>query len=92
MKKAVQENEFLVQVVRPVFEMATIRVRAGSEEEAHLLAIEQATELPANAWSNTFSSEDYTYDCVTVLEVEGDDEDELADSMAGAVKSQPCYG
>jgi hypothetical protein len=43
MKKAVQENEFLVQVVRPVFEMATIRVRAGSEEEAQLLAIEQAT-------------------------------------------------
>ncbi|MBK7235999.1 MAG: hypothetical protein IPI02_10335 [Sterolibacteriaceae bacterium] len=79
-KKAANEYEYLVQVLRPVFELATIRVRAGCEEEAQLLAVEQAAEIPAGDWLHKFSSEDYAYDCVTVLEVEGDRENANEDA------------
>lgn len=86
MNEAVQESEFLVQVLRPVFELATIRVRAGSEEDAQLLAVEQASKLPANAWISAFSSQDYACDCAAVVELEGDNDADAADCMASDTK------
>ena len=87
MTKAVHENEFVVQVVRPVFQSTTVRVRADSEEEARLLAVEEASALPATEWTGAFSSEDYTYDCVSVAEIDDDD----ADAVDCGVESDTKY-
>jgi hypothetical protein len=65
-----EQETYLVRVVRPVFQVAYLEVEAQSEAQACGAALQSATTLPDDQWAGRFNPEDHVFDVHCVRESE----------------------
>lgn len=67
-KGPVVQEEFYVKLMRPVFQIAVVAIKAETAKEAASIALEQARDLEETKWSGRFDPKHYAYDVQDVID------------------------
>lgn len=64
------DHQFLVKLMRPIFQTTVVSVDAQNEQQAIIRALDGASRLRGRDWKGAFDSSKYTYDVQIVLDAD----------------------
>ncbi len=75
---------FRVALMRPLIQVAVLRIEATSDEDATARALRHAPRIDGRDWAGSFEPTHYTYDVLEVLDLDDADGDRPEDELERA--------